>query len=91
MGLRLPKVSLTLRNTEGRIPAEADLEPGVKTSRVRSSLDSKDHIPIYQVATAYRDIEGDNFKEDRPIGAKIKLSRSFVEFSRNFNFSFSCS
>jgi len=92
LGLRLPKVSLTVQNREERITQQkADLEPGVKTSRVRCSLDSKDHIPIYQVATAYRDIEGDDFKEDRPIGAKIKLSRSFVEFSRNFNFSFSCS
>ena len=43
--------------------------------RVRGSLDNKDHIPIYQVATAYRDIEGNDFKEDRPIGAKIKLFR----------------
>ena len=91
MGLRLPKVSLTLRNTEGRIPAEADPRARSQDVEGEDSLDSKDHIPIYQVATAYRDIEGDNFKEDRPIGAKVKLSRSFVEFSRNFNFSFSCS
>ena len=43
---------------------EADLEPGVKTSRVRSSLDNEDQVPIYQVVTAIRDIKGNVFKED---------------------------
>ena len=59
---------------------------------MRSSLDSEDYTYIYtyQVATAFRDVKGDEFKEERPIRAKIKLSRSFVEFSRNFSISFSC-
>jgi len=32
---------------------------------VRSSLDSKDHIPIYQVVTATRDKKGKYLKEDK--------------------------
>ena len=65
LGLRLPNVSLTVQNIQERITQQkADLEPGVKTSRVRSSLDNEDQVPIYQVVTAIRDIKGNVFKED---------------------------
>ena len=55
---------------------------------MRSSLDSKDHIPIYQVVTATRDKKGKDFKEDK-IGSfscsrigSAKVPRGLAGFSK---------
>jgi len=59
----LPKPILHFK-TSRRIPQqEVDLEPGATTSRVRSSLDCKAHIPIYQVAIATKEDKDYNFEE----------------------------
>ena len=57
--------------------------------RERSSLDSKDHISIYQVVTAIRDKKGNDFKEDN-IGSfscfyrqgSAKVPRGLAGFSK---------
>ena len=53
------------KQDQGIYQQEADLQRSQdQTSRVRSSLDSKDLISIYQVVTAIRDKKGNDFNED---------------------------